>query len=74
VVEKYPVQQRKKFIAAFKKVAGMSPAERQNFLKNAERWQAMSIDERRAWRDLVATLPPLPPGMPIPAIDSKRGN
>lgn len=74
VVEKYPVQQRKKFITAFQKVAGMSPAERQKFLKNAERWQAMSIEERRAWRDLVATLPPLPPGMPIPAIDSKQGN
>lgn len=65
-VEKYPPQQRKQFITSFRKVANMTPAEREKFLKNAERWQAMSAEERRAWRELVATLPPLPPGMPLP--------
>lgn len=71
-VNKYPAQQRKKFITAFQKVTDMTPAERQKFLKNAERWQAMSTEERRAWRELVATLPPLPPGMPMPRVDSKH--
>ena len=34
-------------------------------MKNAERWQKMSPEERQACRDLVqklAQMPPLPPG------------
>jgi hypothetical protein len=41
----------------------MTVEERQQFLKNAERWQTLSPNERQQWRALVAKLatPPLPP-------------
>ena len=63
--------QRLKCIRAFGEFAGMSPAEKQDFLKNARRWSQMSPRERQAWRDLVAHVPqwpPLPPGLmpPLP--------
>ena len=35
----------------------MSASEKQEFLKNAERWSQMSPAERQAWRDLVANVP-----------------
>ena len=38
----------------------LTAEERQQFLKNAEKWAAMSPGERQAWRDLVAQLPMLP--------------
>jgi hypothetical protein len=55
----------------------MSAEQRQQFLKNAARWQAMSSAERQAWRDLVRQIPiwppeppepppPLPPLLPLP--------
>jgi hypothetical protein len=37
------------------------------FLKNAERWNAMSPQERQNWRQLVSTLslmPSIPPRLP----------
>ncbi len=47
------------------KVSELTPVQLADFLKNAERWTALSPSERQAWRDLVtsaAFLPPLPPG------------
>jgi hypothetical protein len=35
--------------------------ERQQFLKNAERWKLMKPDQRQAWRDLVIRLSLQPP-------------
>ena len=64
--EKLPSAQRRLCIESFRKFANMTPVERTLFLKNAERWQAMAQGERRAWRDLVTTLPPLPPGFGEP--------
>ena len=49
-------------IRSFEKFAGLSPAERQQFLKNAERWTLMTPEERQKWRDLVSVAPMLPGG------------
>jgi len=62
-----PPQQRLLCVRNFGKFAGMSEAERAEFLKNAESWSKMSAEERRTWQDLVAHVPmwpPLPPIMP----------
>ena len=45
----------------YAKFAGMSTAERVEFLRNAERWSQMSPTERQTWRDLVANVPDWPP-------------
>ena len=68
--EKLPRDQRVQCVRAFEKFAGMSLDERQQFLKNAERWRAMSPGERQSWRDLVGKVPqwpPMPPGFGVPA-------
>jgi hypothetical protein len=60
-----PPEQRAACIRSFAKFASLSLEERHQFLKNAERWQAMSPTERQTWRDLVRNLPPpLPPDLP----------
>jgi hypothetical protein len=59
-----PPVQRTQCINAFRKFATMSPDERNQFLKNAARWEAMTARERQVWRDLVHTLPTLPPTLP----------
>ena len=64
--EKLPKAQREQCVRSFKKFAGLSLAERQLFLKNAERWRLMSSDERQAWRELVAQMPEWPPLPPLP--------
>jgi hypothetical protein len=67
--DKLPPLDRAQCISAFGKFAGMSRAERVEFLKNAERWSKMTPAERKAWRDLVAHVPqwpPLPPGIMPP--------
>ena len=61
-----PKDQRDRCINGFKKFADLSPEERQQFLQNADRWQAMSATDREVWRKLVARVlpkPPLPPGV-----------
>lgn len=71
-----PAQQRFQCIRNYTKFAGMTGAERAEFLKNAESWSKMSPQERQAWRDLVANVPlwpptplaarpPLPPQIPM---------
>lgn len=73
-IEKGSKAQQQAYLAAFRQFAEMSAADRQQFMKNAERWQKMSAEERQAWRDLVQQLesspplPPLPPGFirPLP--------
>lgn len=63
--DKLPIAKRADCIRAFTQFAGMSPAERAEFLKNAERWSQLSPKERQAWRDLVAQVPLWPP---LPAV------
>lgn len=66
-----PPGQRDECIRAFAKFSGLSLSEKQQFLKNAERWAQMSPADRQAWRDLVVNVPewpPLPQGLiPPPA-------
>jgi predicted Fe-S protein YdhL (DUF1289 family) len=75
--EKMPPSQRDECVNAFARFASMTAPEQAEFLKNAERWSAMSPAERQAWRDLVVNVPqwpPLPIGfvVPIPG-ESKPG-
>ena len=66
---KLPPAQRLKCIRAFTEFAGMSAPEKQDFLKNAQRWSQMSPKERQTWRDLVTHVPewpPLPPALMPP--------
>ncbi len=62
--DRLPPAQRAQCINSFSKFATMAPGERIQFLKNAARWDAMTSHERQLWRELVHTLPPLPPGLP----------
>ncbi len=59
--DKLPPIQRIQCVRAFTQFAGMSPADRAEFLKNAERWSQLPPKERQAWRDLVAQVPLWPP-------------
>ena len=65
--DKLPPDQRDECIQAFAKFAGMSLSEKQEFLKNAERWSQMSPVDRQVWRDLVVNVPEWPP-LPSSAI------
>jgi predicted Fe-S protein YdhL (DUF1289 family) len=64
--ERLKPEQRTRCIHAFGKLAAMSAEQRQQFLKNAARWQAMTPTEREAWRDLVKQIPIWPPEPPEP--------
>jgi hypothetical protein len=63
---------------SFDKFASMSVEERQQFLRNAERWQLLSPAERQSWRTLVSQLaitPSLPtrrPPLPTPPTPRKQ--
>lgn len=59
-------QQRQLCIQSFGKLAAMSPSEQALFLHNAARWQAMTREERETWKNLVSSLPPLPPYDVVP--------
>ena len=66
-------EQRRRCLEAFQKIAQMSHEERALFFRNAERWQAMSQEDRQAWRNVVRRapeMPPLPPGMIVPGTPS----
>jgi hypothetical protein len=62
--DKMPPAQRAECVNAFARFANMTAPEKAEFLKNAERWSAMSPIERQAWRDLVDNVPQWPP-LPI---------
>ena len=69
--EKLPPPQRLACLRNYAKFAGMSAAERAEFLKGADNWSKMSPKERQTWRDLVAHVPqfpPMPPAMAPPNI------
>jgi hypothetical protein len=62
--DRLPPAQRAQCINSFRKFAIMAPGEQTQFLENAARWDAMTSHERQLWRELVHTLPPMPPGFP----------
>jgi hypothetical protein len=51
-------------VESFSKFAAMSNEERNQFLQNAAKWEAMTAPERQLWRTLVNKLPPMPPVPP----------
>jgi hypothetical protein len=57
-------EQQTQCVQNYAKFAGMSAADRVEFLRNAERWSQMSPAERQTWRDLVANVPDWPPVPP----------
>jgi hypothetical protein len=65
---KLPMDQRRVSIASFQRLAEMSPTERAEFFRNAERWQKMSPKEREQWRSIVKNLPPVPPDSMLPPV------
>lgn len=65
--EQLTASQRARCVRSFTRFATMNPEERQDFLKNAERWSQMSLTEREAWRELVNRAPILPP-LPYPPL------
>jgi hypothetical protein len=78
--DQLPAPQRLQCIRAFTKFAGMSAADRADFLKNAEHWSQMPPQDRQVWRDLVAHVPEwpplpqsfiLPPMPPMPGANNK---
>lgn len=54
-------EQRRACVGSFTRLATMSPAERAEFLRNAERWGSLTATERQAWREIVHKLPLFPP-------------
>jgi hypothetical protein len=58
--------QRSQVVNIFPKLATLSPSERTAFLRSADEWQRMSVEDRQAWKGLVKrvpVLPPMPPGI-----------
>lgn len=64
--DKLDPQRRAQCVKALNRLAQLAPEQRQEFLQNAERWQALTPGERKAWRTLVFNLS-LPPAPPVPA-------
>ena len=69
--DRMPESEREQCIRSFEKFANLGLAQRQLFLKNAERWRQMTPNERQAWRTLVNKVPApsvpsslMPPEMP----------
>jgi hypothetical protein len=60
-----PAPVRRKCIDSFRTLANMTPEQRDQFLKNAERWQSMTPGERQAWREIVQKTPQQPPMPPM---------
>ena len=72
-----PRDQRGMFLSALGRLSSMSDADQQEFMHNAERWSAMTPEERQVWRQLanrVPPLPPLPPGLHRPPLPSGAAN
>jgi hypothetical protein len=62
--DRLPPDERQACINGFGKFASLTTEERNQFLRNAQQWEAMSAHERQVWRELVGQLPPLPPMPP----------
>jgi len=59
--ERLTPQQRAQCVQLFAKFSELSGPERQEFLKNAERWAQMTPAQRQSWRELVSAAPNIPP-------------
>lgn len=63
-----PAVQRAQCVQGFGKFTELTPAERRQFLANAEEWKKMSVEDREKWRKLVTRMPPVPPGLGQPPL------
>jgi hypothetical protein len=63
-----PAGERESALEGYKKFKALPLKEQEDFLRNAARWQQMTEQERRLWRQIVLmTRPPVPPlPMPMP--------
>jgi hypothetical protein len=60
-----PPLRRQRILATWPRLESLSNQEREEFVRNADRWQAMTPAERQTLRTLFTQLPPpLPPTMP----------
>ena len=59
-----PEAQKKSCIDSFEKFASMDPTERDEFLRNAARWESMGAKDRAVWQTLVQMMPPVMPPTP----------
>ena len=75
-LDKLPPPQQVQCLISYTKFAGMSPGERAEFLKNAQRWSKMSPADRKVWIDLAAHVPqwPAPPSILMPPAPPVRPN
>ncbi len=60
-LSRMPEAERQKCIVALQAYSQMTESERKIFRENADRWRAMSRQERLFWSTYVRQLPPLPP-------------
>ena len=73
-LESISPEQRRVYLESLQKFNELDEESRRAFLRNAERWRNLPSEERRALRELVAKLPPLPPGFdgpPMPPLPGK---
>ena len=69
--DRLPQDQRDRCITGFTKFASLSAAERNQFLRDAQRWKNLSPQDRKLWRTLVNQVsprPPLPGGLGSPPV------
>ena len=52
-------------LSALEEFSKMSVDQQSQFLRNADRWQAMSESQRKAWRQIMNQHPPQPPRPPL---------
>lgn len=63
-IQNLPDEERRKCVESYITLARMTPAQREQFKHNLERWRTMSEGERTAWRRLVLNIDRI---MPAPA-------
>jgi hypothetical protein len=70
---KLPPAERNQCVKSFIEFASMTPENQLVMLRSAQRWQAMTAEERQAQRVLVHQLPPMPPGAGEPPLPPTFG-
>jgi hypothetical protein len=78
--DRMPKEQRELALDGFKRFKQLSPTDQQEFIRTAQRWEAMKEADKRLWRKIVGSLrnsalptPPFPPGTLRPARVSTVG-
>jgi hypothetical protein len=71
--DRMPKEQRDRALEGFRRFKQLSAAEQQEFVRTAQRWEAMKESDKRLWRQIVISLrsAPMPPPPTPPARTSK---